>query len=73
MSADGDAFLRALDQEKRTRRKEAPTETEPKKSAPLVSQGARSGGFPRREVTPDDLIRAAAGRSSAAGGWQRIA
>ena len=66
-----DAFLRGVAQ----RRRQRPPQEEPeeaRKSAPLVSQGARSGGYPRREVTPDDLIRAAAGRLSGPGGWQRI-
>jgi hypothetical protein len=57
------------------RHRQRPPEEEPEeapKSAPLVSQGARSGGFPRRQVTPDDLIRRAARRGSAPGGWERI-
>jgi hypothetical protein len=68
MSArDRNAFLRALDRRKRTRRK-LPTDPDATPAQtpkpPLVSQGPRTGGYPRRQRTPDDVIREAIARSS---------
>jgi hypothetical protein len=67
-----DSWLRRRARRKHPLGGERETE-EPPKPAPIVSAGVRSGGYPRRELTPDDLIRAVAGRSSAPGGWVRIA
>jgi hypothetical protein len=66
---EADDFIRSRGRRPRVERKEPEEAPKP----PLVSQGPRSRGYPCPQVSVDDLIRAAAGRSFSAGGWVRIA
>jgi hypothetical protein len=73
MSAD--AYLRSLASRKR---RALPPQSEPEESKPtpgLVSQGTRSGSYPRPSPSPDALIREAIARTSGrvGGGWERLA
>jgi hypothetical protein len=68
-----DAFLRGVGRRQRPLRGER-RETEETKPAPLISQGARSGSYPRPLPSPDDLLRSfRRSRSFGPGGWERIA
>jgi hypothetical protein len=70
-----DEYLRM---KKSRRRREQEREPEAPEDAkvqvrPLVTQGARSPGYPRPQLDPDTLIRRSLRGPLGGGGWTRIA